>query len=144
MPSQVEHAPMVASAFADKVKDKIQAAVIELIPDEQWKGMIEAEINRFMQPRSEYGKNYPAPLTKMIRDEIDNVMRERLQESLKSGELRPVWDPDKGVDVTQDMVREAVKENAPELMAALLSNLMASTLSEMQRRLGDVLNQQGI
>lgn len=134
--SSVDNPPMVASAFAEKVKDKIQAAVIELIPDEQWTAMIENEIERFTKPYREYGKDHPAPLEKMIRDEIHKQLQARLKEALEN-ELRPVWDSTDSVfeHKLPAMVKEAVKENSGELMQALMNETMCRALQAMQQQM---------
>lgn len=80
---------------ADQLKAKIRSAFVELLPEEQWKEMVAAELKRFAEPTTE--RNYhgsttnPSGLSKLCHEVFTEHIKAELKALLASPEWQTVW-----------------------------------------------------
>jgi len=70
-------------SMADRIQEKIKLEVVGLIPDEQWKAMIEDALKRFLEPTkstSGYERDTkPAELDELIKSCIHDIFKEKVR-----------------------------------------------------------------
>lgn len=113
------------TTIQQKVSERLRASFVELIPDEVWDKMVADE------------------LTKFTKDDLPKLVhlaaKDRLMELLKVEFCRPEWLERWGWNNAQSpsaMVSTILKELAPDLVAALFSNVAQSAV--MQIRNGNI------
>lgn len=84
---------------AEQLKTKIRHAFVELLPDEQWKSMVEVELRAFTQPGTstdQWGHRReppPSAFSKICNDVFSDYIKEEIKKVLGSPDLQSKWDP---------------------------------------------------
>lgn len=119
------------SSLAEKVRERIQATFVELIPEDAWKKMVESEIERFTTDTRNYNGDVPSPLRQMIQQQVRERMQVLVKQALDSPEFAPKWENNK--HMAADAVRTIVVEKAPEIFGAIFSQGVQDILNNMKR-----------
>jgi hypothetical protein len=100
------------ASVQDKVRERIQASFMDLIPHELWDGMVDAELKRFTRE----------DLPKLVVEQA----KLKALEMLKLELAKPAWADRWGMNGMDPspMVSEVVRQCAPELVAALFGGLV--------------------
>ncbi|MFN8758867.1 MAG: hypothetical protein ACK5XA_08665 [Tagaea sp.] len=110
------------AGLQEKVRERIQASFVDLIPPEAWEELVRRELDAFVRDT----------LPNTIKAAAHDVLRERLRGELAKPEWQPSWDGSTGKMVPSEMVADAVKEAAPALVAAMFGS-MAQQFVDMAR-----------
>ena len=115
-----EIAPM--TAVQDKIKDRIRSEFVDLIPDEMWASMVQAVVNDFTTDKANRysGPAEPAPIKKMIRDEIEAICKEQIAKELRKHQAS--FDG-VGARVVAEATKELIEKNAPAMLAAMQAGM---------------------
>ena len=130
--------PATTSTIKEKITERIRSSFIELIPEDQWKELVERELHEFIKDpeKDSYGRQVSStsPLKHMIRDAIREIVMTELQTYLTSPEFKVVYK--EGRHGPSEGVKHLVKELAPELieivMQRALQDIVAGVLGQLQ------------
>ena len=96
----------------DRVRERIRATFVELIPQEQWSALVGVELHRFTQ------RELPELVKKAAAEHLQTMLKAELDKP----EWRERWTgnhiPDAG-----PALAEALRQAAPEMAAALFAGL---------------------
>jgi len=127
---------------AEKLRDQIKTAFVELIPEDQWNDMVRKELETFFKERSvrehgSYGDWIKAPsrFNELVKEIFDAEVKNRVAWVIKSGH----WHPDKGSfwewDHFESIVSYGVKkwlnDNAEMLTLATVKSLIGNAAQSM-------------
>ncbi len=82
---------------AEQLKSKIRSAFIELLPDEQWKEMVAAELKRFTQETEEFDRyqqrhvRAPSAFSKICTEVFTEHIKAQIKNQLASAEWQGKW-----------------------------------------------------
>ena len=126
---------------AEKLRDSIRSAFVEIIPEDQWKDMVRKELEKFFDPPTREDFYYKTKVPtgeaslfhKMVREEFEKECRRRIAEVVHLG----FWRPDKGSlwaykhfsARVETMVKEWLSENADKLVWMLVSEMIGGAAS---------------
>ncbi len=115
------------ASVQEKVRERIQATFVDLIPEELWAGMVHAQIEEITK----------TVLPKLVHEEAEKKLREMIQAEMRKPEWSEFWD-DQSVRLgprASAMVTEAVKKAAPDLVAALFGRFAQSIVSDLRNNI---------
>lgn len=112
--------PALMANLQEKVKERIQASFMDLIPVELWDGLVAEEVRKFTAEI----------LPEMIRTEAKAAAYKHIQKGFQGPEWAQLWDT-MGLQPSP-MVLEIVKAAAPELVAQLFGRVTADLVNYMR------------
>ncbi|HWA29049.1 MAG TPA: hypothetical protein VG734_25590 [Lacunisphaera sp.] len=128
---------MTLENAADRLKDAIRAAFIELLPPDQWKAMVETELRRFMSSsRDTYSNNgKPSAFSELCEGVFREYVKAELKAMLATPEWQQQWSAD-GKQLLSDAVKDWLTRHQQELVIstvqALAGQAAQSVLSTLQ------------
>jgi hypothetical protein len=109
------------ASIQEKVKERIQASFVDLIPQEMWEGMVQQHLKDFTTQ----------VLPKLVKDEAEKRARELLIAELgKPGWVSGLWGP--AGPEPSPLLLEVIKQAAPDLVAALFGNLVQQMVMNLR------------
>jgi hypothetical protein len=99
------------ASVQEKVKERIQASFMDLIPPELWEGMVQQHLNKFQFEE----------LPKLVKAEAEKRLREVVADEFKKPEWSEQWF--NGSPRVSALLAATLKEAAPDLVTALFSRL---------------------
>lgn len=119
---------------AGTIKDRIKAQFVDLIPDDVFMTMVEAEIKLFTEGRPpdrwDNNKDRSSPFQKIVQEEIQARFRVKIQEELAKPEYEPVW-TNNGYDLP-DQFGKMVRESAPYILEQMIAQQTTNLLNMMR------------
>jgi hypothetical protein len=119
------------SKLMDGVRDRIKSEFVSLIPEDQWKLLIDKEINRFFNVAKEVGYN-PRERTTDFQDlvqyELKKETQRRVTEYLSSPDFQVMYG-----DYGQPIASQKVKELMVDSSGLILQNMIGGMLSTMMQ-----------
>lgn len=108
------------TSVQERVKERIQATFLELIPTEMWEGLVKEQIKDFTEK----------VLPNIVRAEAEKRLRDLLAEEFK----RPEWADQWGVNGNEAsvMLSEVLRQAAPNLVAAMFGNMASRIVQEIR------------
>lgn len=107
----------------DKVKEKIKAAFVDLIPEDQWNSLVDATSKEFMN----------VELPKIVREELDKKLREEVVGLLQGKDWLEKWNGSEYV--ASDMLGKIIRDSAPQMVEALFSKIVADAVNIVRNNL---------
>ncbi len=110
-----EIAPL--TAVQDKIKGRIKAEFVELIPDEMWSQMVQAVVTEFTSDKTDrYSREaIPSPIKKMIREAVEAEVRAKISDELKDHQA--TFDGF-GQRVIAEATEQMIRDHMPGMLAA--------------------------
>ena len=108
------------ASVQEKVRERIQATFMELLPESVFQQLVERETEQFMK--------YEAP--KLVRKLAEERLREFVIEELK----KPEWSERWGVNGTRcsEMVSTLLREAAPQFVEAMFGMFAQQMVNDMR------------
>lgn len=110
------------ATLEQRVKERVQETIANLIPDDELARLVEAQVQHFRANK----------LQELIQNAIRDKFSEAIRAEFSKPEWAPTWSQFGGVGAS-----EAVKQIIEQSAGAILSNIIGSavhmTLSQMQR-----------
>lgn len=103
----------LAERIKGKVKETVNASLLELIPEEKWQSLVEEEVRRITQ----------TDLKETVKVEVEKFVRTKLGELLASPDFRG-FDPSRGRQVLGDYMMNHLKANIGQIMAEAFSQMV--------------------
>lgn len=111
-----EIAPL--QAVQNKIRDKIRAEFVELMPEDMWTKMVQSVIEEFTFDKPDsYGKKTPSPLRKLIQDEVQAVAKDAVAKQLAKLDAN-AWNQF-GEKTANDAVIKLVTEHFNEIVTSM-------------------------
>ncbi len=126
----------------DKLRERIQSAFVDVIPEEQWTSMIAAEIQSFFKPtqqktRDDYGredvKEAPPPFTKIVHAEVEKLLKEQLKTELSNLASAGSHYID-GQHTVGDFISRWLKQHHKVVVHAVIEKVFGNTIQEFLRQ----------
>jgi len=122
-----------------KIVERIRASFVELIPEDQWIALVDAEIKQFTQPPGSgyysYQESRVAPLRLIVREELDKLFRAKLVALLSNPDFQPKWS-DKSTDmVAGEFVKTFLTENVDLIAKAAFGQIMQNAVDTLRSSL---------
>lgn len=128
--------PVKLEEIQDRIRERIKAAFMDLIPEEKWDEIIKNEVNALMLDREETRgydrKIIPSPLKKMVQDLIKEEFKKKLQIWADSNLLHLTCASDfdakfkdlvlEASKVYQDQIGEEIVKRALQAFSSQLKN----------------------
>lgn len=112
------------SKLVDQVRERVRNTFAELIPEEEWKKLVQREITFFLQEsikrRNNYGNEYVdrGALAEIVNAELSAKVREMLKAELQSPDWGAWFDGQKSH--LGPKIKEALVEAAPQMFASIV------------------------
>lgn len=115
------------ASVQEKVRERIQATFVDLIPEELWAGMVHAQIHEITK----------TALPKLVHEEAEKKLRALIVAEFSKQEWSGYWDSHSALlgPKASEMVTEAVKKAAPELVAALFSRFAQGIVMDLRNNI---------
>ena len=104
------------ASVQEKVKERIQASFMDLIPPEMWEGMVDQHLREFTRDM----------LPKLVKDEAEKRLREMLKAEFEKPQWREQWMGSN--PVPSEFLADVLKQAAPDLVNALFSRVAMDTV----------------
>jgi len=134
-------APYDPAKLMDAVRDRIKAEFVGLIPEDAWKQMVKAEVDRFFQQQDAYNYGYnehrkalPTQFQTVVWKALEEDTKARVKAFLESPEWAGEWDSN-GQRKASEAVKKIVVEKSGEIVASLLANVMQQAIEAARARL---------
>lgn len=112
--------PALMAGVQDKVRERIQSAFMDLVPQELWQQMVEAELRDFTASR----------LKQLVREEAEKRARELLAEEFKKPEWASHWHAT-GLGPSEAVAR-ILEAAAPQMVTALFGGIAQSIVEGLR------------
>lgn len=128
--------------FQDKVRDRIRAAFVELIPEDQWNALVQKEIDAFLTTREERVSGYsyetrvvvrPSALRQAVWDVLAEEAKKRARVMLDSPEWQSMWNGER--EVLGESLAKFVEEAAPVLLKSMFTNAVQTAVASLRSQL---------
>jgi hypothetical protein len=113
------------SNYAEAIRQKIKIAMLEVIPEEQWRKMIEAEIRGYIEPRVGNRYNFDShrglsEFEKDVRYACAQEIEARMKAYFATPEWASEWDSDNGRLKVGQKVEEFLLKNSSQILTSWL------------------------
>lgn len=117
-----------ANQAMENVREKIKDTFVSLIPDQQWKEMVEKEVNSYFKETEERydTRNYSSRFTKDVHSCLKEEVEKRTKEYLQTEFSNTWWD--NGVPKCNEKVKEIIINNSGEILAQMIGGYMQANL----------------
>jgi hypothetical protein len=128
--------------IADMVRDKVKAALVEIIPQEQWDNLIKAEWEAFFKERTVSGyhsgsgraETKPSLFTEMIHEEIKSHLKGKIKDRVQEELVGVSWDGKPEGDSL--LFKEVVEACAPHIVRAFSREIISNMSMQIRTALG--------
>jgi hypothetical protein len=123
------------------VKDRIKSTFVSLIPEEQWKEMIEKEVGKFFREYElrQYDIRYVSDFSVLVNSLLKEEAEKRMKEYLGSPEFQTVW-TDNGPRIISQAIREMMIENSGLILCNMYQEMFTSMLHRFRSELSNRQN----
>lgn len=123
------------------VKDRIKSTFVSLIPEEQWKEMIEKEVGKFFREYElrQYNIRYVSDFSVLVNSLLKEEAEKRMKEYLGSPEFQTVW-TDNGPRIISQAIREMMIENSGLILCNMYQEMFTSMLHRFRSELSNRQN----
>lgn len=123
------------------VKDRIKSTFVSLIPEEQWKEMIEKEVGKFFREYElrQYDTRYVSDFSVLVNSLLKEEAEKRMKEYLGSPEFQTVW-TDNGPRIISQAIREMMIENSGLILCNMYQEMFTSMLHRFRSELSNRQN----
>lgn len=142
MSDTTELKPFNPQDIMQGVKDKIKSSFVELIPEENWNQMIQAEIDNFFQKNKQantYNNNqhnkYVSQFDLMINAELKKYADEKINEHLRGPEFQAMWG-NHGVTKVSEGLAKIIVENSGAILGEMIGSIFQMKISQMANQRG--------
>ena len=109
------------SDIRQRLTDQIKAQFADLIPQEEWEGLIERETAGFIEKE----------LPRIVRDCLGTKLREVIKAEFDGPRWNSHWDG--YYQAPSDAIRKLIREHSDTIVEALVSQLVAGAVESMKR-----------
>lgn len=123
------------------VKDRIKSTFVSLIPEEQWKEMVEKEVGKFFREYElrQYDIRYVSDFSVLVNSLLKEEAEKRMKEYLGSPEFQTVW-TDNGPRIISQAIREMMIENSGLILCNMYQEMFTSMLHRFRSELSNRQN----
>lgn len=92
----------------EKLETKIKEQFVDLVPDELWEGLVEAQIKQFAERE----------LPRIVNEQAEKMLKEIVVGIFKADDMTTTFN-DMGTKLAGELVKKFVSENGTELMLSM-------------------------
>jgi hypothetical protein len=125
-----------ANAAMNSVKEKIKDAFVSLIPDEQWKEMVQKEIDSYFVEVSESHdtRSRSSKFTKSVHESLSEEVKARVKAYLTGPDFNTMW-LHNGVPKCSAAVEQMIAANAGKILSDMIGGHIAIAVGNAGYRL---------
>lgn len=125
--------------FVEKLREKMKAALLDLIPEEQWESMLKAEVDAFFKNKTvqvntaSYYRNEERAggFRSAVREVLTAETKKRVLAMLETDEWSGHWDGSR--QVAGKTVAKIVRENAAEILENMFSMAAQNAVNALRQ-----------
>lgn len=113
----------------DAVNARIRATIADILPEDEWRKLVAAEVDRFLKPQKQpdhWRTHTPAMLPSGLEQAVTKALNDRVAEATKALLSDPEWRADTG-----EKIRLALIGKAPGMVESIVANALRSALSNI-------------
>jgi hypothetical protein len=128
------------NTLKDRISDRIKNSFVELVPEDAWKALVQAELDKFFKPQFvKHGyndvKEEPSELSKIISAEIRERLMKAVEIELDKPEYQDKWNSGLQKNVGGDFANAVCKELTNELVSSLFNGIVQSAVQRLRSEL---------
>jgi transcriptional regulator of heat shock response len=127
--------PFDPAAAVNAIREKIRGAMLDIIPDEQWDSLIQAEMKAFTTDTVER-KHYGDPVTVkagfkvLVRQVLEAEAKERVKTVLDSPEWQSQWSNESQRQEAGEAIKSYLTKHGPDIMRECMSAFVAQAMQQ--------------
>ena len=115
------------SQLMQGVKDRVKATFVSLIPDEQWEGMIQKEVDEFFKMDRRYNDyNSASPFTILARSVLQDLAKEKLHAHMQTFTC-DLWEDN--APKLNDELKNLLIAAAPEILTNMFKGMFQQAVN---------------
>ena len=124
----------------EKIQEKIKELYIGLLSDEEWKKLIQAEVDKFFRINDSYNSNsnQNSQFTAIVREALRIDAQQKMADYLNSPEYQSTWDL-KGRTVISQAVRSLLLDNATKMLMNIFEGPMQLSVDNLKNQVNNAL-----
>lgn len=121
------------SKIMENVTDKIKATFAELIPDEEWKRLVQKQVETFMDRQNDqWGNKKDAEFTVMCQTILKETARDHIKEYITEHFKQKF---DENNKLIEDAVKDMVVNNSAEMFASIMYQSTNNAIAALRNSL---------
>lgn len=125
--------------LAAKVQERVRGALVDLIPEDAWKAMIQREIKLWMEGETAKNNSYDSynnrsaiepGIRRIVRAELESMFAANVKALLASEDWAGVWQG--GKNTVGPEIAKLITENAAEILSGMLKSSISQVVHQMQ------------
>lgn len=121
------------SKAMDAVKDRIKTEFAALLPDEQWRAMVQNVVHKFTQSTTQYGNIQPSEFEQLVLAELRLKSKAIITEVINSKDYQTTWDGAKAQ--VGEQINKFMLENSAQIFTNMMQGMFASHLNDFAYKL---------
>jgi len=122
--------PFKTDDVLEKIKDKIKATFVDLIPEDHWNMMIKRVVDDWMQPKDGgYNKVRQSDFMQTVRAELNTYAKDKIKSVLKEYEEHGWVD---GKQAVNDQIKKMIIENSGDILANAIGHMVQMTVNNLR------------
>lgn len=122
-------------SYADKLRDRMKASMVDIIPDEEWEMLLKTQLKDFFEDKSvvtAFGerKAQPSPFKNAVVQVLEEETKKRIREMLERPEWSGYWNGQEAV--AGKAIEEMVKEHGADILNNWLSSAIQAVVSRIK------------
>lgn len=117
-------------SLEERIAERVGKELVSLIPEEQWKELINSQIDHFMHTKA------PA----IVQEQVRAAFLIRVKEILESPEFSDQWDFDLQQQVVGPAVKELFVKAAPEVFMGMIQPILQNALYNFKSQVNSGIN----
>lgn len=117
-------------SLEERIAERVGKELVSLIPEEQWKELINSQIDHFMRTKA------PA----IVQEQVRAAFLIRVKEILELPEFSDQWDSDLQQQVVGPAVKELFVKAAPEVFMGMLQPILQNVLYNFKAQVNSGIN----
>lgn len=131
--------PFNPVSYAEKLRDKIKSALVDIVPDEQWADLIKKEVEAFFAKKN-VTRNYnnqisdsESEFSAIARQVLGEEAKKHIRAELETPGWADVWD--NGRLAGSESLRKLLMENAPLIIASAFDGTFQAVLQQVRNNM---------
>jgi len=132
--------PFDADQFNERIKDKIKAEFVNLLPDEAFTQMVKDTLNRFQHATSSkpyrhaQGVTRPSEFDGIVLEVFTDWIKNQMKLLLDFEEWQSRWGANSKIHASEALQKLLI-DNSGEIIAGVLGTAMQLTMTDLRNRL---------
>ena len=121
--------------LATRLRDKIRVDMAELMPDDVWTGLLEAELQSFFKPKKTQQRQHPyreieepSPFSVIVQEEMSKLVKAKIVERVR---VKLMAEVDKATGEFDTQVMDYITANVSTMVEGWFTGIIRGQLASM-------------